>query len=213
MWQPERIHVSMYLVQPKYSDEYDSNRRILIKDKCALLKGLMESGGAWLLLQRRALNKITGRGRRRPPALPSVLCGYSSFVSSLFLCGPRVSFLCFAGMVITLTRPITSQKSNEFFTNHRLPYLPLHVFLRTSSSTLATLLMDPSVMMKIWRGNERCMGCWYTQESAPSRLVPRMSALILWTYSYACIRVTCVHTCTYTIERERERERKCTVGS
>lgn len=69
-------------------------------------------------------------------------------------------------------------------------YLPAHVFLRTSSSTLATLLMDPSVTMKTCRGYERCMGCWYTQDSAPSRLVPRMSALILWTYSYACVRVT-----------------------
>lgn len=73
-------------------------------------------------------------------------------------------------------------------------YLPAHVFLRTSSSTLATLVMDPSVMMKTWRGYERCMGCWYTQDNAPSRLVPLMSALILWTYSYACMTVTCMRT-------------------
>lgn len=31
-------------------------------------------------------------------------------------------------------------------------YLAAHVFLRTSSSAFATLLMDPSVMMKTCRG-------------------------------------------------------------
>ncbi|KAG9343178.1 hypothetical protein JZ751_014155, partial [Albula glossodonta] len=46
-------------------------------------------------------------------------------------------------------------------------YLAEQAFLRTSSSTLPTLLTVPSVMMNTWRGLPRCMGCWYTQERAP----------------------------------------------
>lgn len=99
---------------------------------------------------------------------------------------PKNKFLTFYFLQQVIVSCIMCNKTTIFFA----VYLPAHVFLRTSSSTLATLLMDPSVTMKTCRGYERCMGCWYTQDSAPSRLVPRMSALILWTYSYACVRVT-----------------------
>lgn len=80
--------------QPKYSGESHSNRRILMRDKwsyCALLKGLGKTRGAWLLLQRRALNRITGRGWKylspffSSSALVSVLQDRRLLVSLLFL--------------------------------------------------------------------------------------------------------------------------------
>lgn len=54
------------------------------------------------------------------------------------------------------------------------------------------------------------MGCWYTQESAPSRLVPLMSALILCRYSHACNMVTCEHAQKNKMGKVSKRERSIT---
>lgn len=74
-------------MQPKYSGESHFNGRILMKDKWsywALLKGLGETRGAWLLLQQRALNRITGRGWKIPLSF-TPLCS-QFFKLSICLC-------------------------------------------------------------------------------------------------------------------------------
>lgn len=80
----------------KYSGESHSNRRILMRDKwsyCALLKVLGKTRGAWHLLQRRALNRITGRGWKIPqPFLFFLSLCFSHISSRSPFCSCPLSF-------------------------------------------------------------------------------------------------------------------------